>query len=399
MRIRRQAVGYRPSLNFVHVSGDIFLLRGEDDLVPMAEAPYDSEDVLQELLAKFPDLLAGDQLAGTDARRWVLIDRELAVPDTEEGPGRYSVDHLFLDQDSVPTLVEVKRSSDTRIRREVVGQLIDYAANAVVYGAVGTLRAAFESRLEREGLDAYDELGSVLGPDEDPDKFWEQAAANLKAGRIRLVFVADQIPRELRRVVEFLNEQMAAEVIAIEVRQYVGPDGLRTLVPRAIGQTAAAETRKRSSEKHQWDEASLLKELEAKQGPAEAEVARELIEWARAQGLRFSWGTSTRGQWCPVLDYAGQSYYPFWVASSKKVQILFQWLVAPPFDDVEVRHGFRRRLNEIPGVSIPRDAITGRPSIPLATFAVDPEALESLKVAFEWCFETARSHTKDSSED
>ncbi len=68
----------------VCVSGDIFLLRGGDDLVPMTEAPYDSEDVLQELLAKFPDLLAGDQLAGVGARRWVLIDRESAVPDTRK---------------------------------------------------------------------------------------------------------------------------------------------------------------------------------------------------------------------------------------------------------------------------------------------------------------------------
>src|SRR5262249_3604083 len=31
----------------------------------------------------------------------------------------WSVDHLFLDQDAVRTLVEVKRGSDTRIRREV----------------------------------------------------------------------------------------------------------------------------------------------------------------------------------------------------------------------------------------------------------------------------------------
>ncbi|MGA6948040.1 MAG: hypothetical protein WBZ00_09830, partial [Solirubrobacterales bacterium] len=115
------------------MSGGVFLLRGEDDLVPMAEAPYDSEDVLQGLLAKFPDLLARDQLPVGDARRWVLIDRETAVPDSEDGTGRWSVDHLFLDREAVPTLVEVKRSSDTRIRREVVGQLIDYAANAVVY--------------------------------------------------------------------------------------------------------------------------------------------------------------------------------------------------------------------------------------------------------------------------
>ena len=37
----------------------------------MTEAPYDSEDVLQEVLAKFPDLLAGDQLPGSEPRRWI----------------------------------------------------------------------------------------------------------------------------------------------------------------------------------------------------------------------------------------------------------------------------------------------------------------------------------------
>lgn len=34
-------------------------LRGRDDLVPMTEAAHDSEDVLEELLAEFPELLAG----------------------------------------------------------------------------------------------------------------------------------------------------------------------------------------------------------------------------------------------------------------------------------------------------------------------------------------------------
>ena len=54
---------------------------------------------------------------------------------------------------------------------------------------------------------------------------------------------------------------MTAEVIAIEVKQYVGPDGLRTLVPRVIGETAAAEARKGSREKRQWDEATFLEEI------------------------------------------------------------------------------------------------------------------------------------------
>ena len=61
-------------------------------------------------------------------------------------------------------------------------------------------------------------------------------------GRLRLVFVGDEIPSELRRIVEFLNEQMATtQVLAIEIKQYVDTDGKhQTLVPRLLGQTEAA---------------------------------------------------------------------------------------------------------------------------------------------------------------
>jgi hypothetical protein len=64
-----------PSHRLACVSGDIFLQRGPDDLVKMREVPYDSEKVLQKLLAKFPDLLAGDQFGGEESRKWVLIER------------------------------------------------------------------------------------------------------------------------------------------------------------------------------------------------------------------------------------------------------------------------------------------------------------------------------------
>ena len=61
-----------------------------------------------------------------------MLSREAPLASEQDGAGRWSVDHLPLDQDAIPTIVEVKRSSDTRIRREVVGQMLDYAANAVL---------------------------------------------------------------------------------------------------------------------------------------------------------------------------------------------------------------------------------------------------------------------------
>jgi hypothetical protein len=64
----------------------------------------------------------------------------------EEGSDYFSRDHLFIDHDGIPMLVEVKRSTDTRGRREIVGQLLEYAANACAYWNVGRLRDIFEER-------------------------------------------------------------------------------------------------------------------------------------------------------------------------------------------------------------------------------------------------------------
>src|SRR5713101_6616197 len=122
----------------------IFLIQANGELVEMNEQAYNSEDLLQELLAKYPALLAGNQIDPKAPRKWLFIERESTVPSKEGGGGRWSADHLFLDQDAIPTIVEVKRSSDTRIRREVVGQMLDYAANAVVYWPVERIRAEFE---------------------------------------------------------------------------------------------------------------------------------------------------------------------------------------------------------------------------------------------------------------
>jgi len=133
------------------VTAGIYLVRDNGDLVAMSEGPYDSEEVLQDLLARYPDLLAGDQAAGRQ-QRWLLVCRESPVPGELDGSARWSVDHLFLDADGVPTLVEVKRSSDTRIRREVVGQMLDYAANAVAFWPVEKIRAEFEAMCRPGGV-------------------------------------------------------------------------------------------------------------------------------------------------------------------------------------------------------------------------------------------------------
>ncbi len=115
------------------MGGVIYLMRQNGELIEMNERGYDTEDLLQGYLADHPDLLAGAQINEDEPRRWLLISRVMGVPFEEGGSDRWSADHLFLDQDAIPPIVEVKRSSDTRARREVVAQTLDYAAHGIMY--------------------------------------------------------------------------------------------------------------------------------------------------------------------------------------------------------------------------------------------------------------------------
>lgn len=61
-----------------------------------------------------------------------------------------------------------------------------------------------------------------------------------------MLFVADEIPQELKTIIEFLNVQMnKSEVLGVEIKQYQAEDEkIRTLVSRIIGQTVEAQIKK-----------------------------------------------------------------------------------------------------------------------------------------------------------
>ena len=229
----------------------IYLVEPDGRLNDMMEQPYDNEAALQTLIEKYPKLLAGEQIDERSPRRWLLIKREMGVAAGEEEADRWSLDHLFVDQDGIPTLVEVKRSTDTRIRRNVVGQMLDYAANAVAYWPIEKIRQSFFDTCNEMDVDPESTLIHFLDPRPETDEedlielFWNTVKQNLNASRIRMVFLADEIPGELRRIVEFLDEQMSeVDVFAIEVKQFKGK-GLTTLVPTLVGRSAKVDQKKR----------------------------------------------------------------------------------------------------------------------------------------------------------
>jgi hypothetical protein len=371
--------------------GKIYLIQNDKSLQALSQQPYPNEDDFQSLLEQYPDLLAGDQMNEGAPRRWLLVAREMGVPGEEGGPNQWSLDHLFLDQDGIPTLVEVKRAGDTRIRREVVGQMLDYAANAVVYWPVETVRTRFEATCAKHQAGPAQLLADLLGvtPDDGAalDAFWSQVKTNLQAAKIRLVFVADEIPPELRRIVEFLNATMdPVEVLAVEIHQYVG-QGLKTLVPRVMGQTADAQARKgiAGRQARTWDEASFFAELERRHGAEKAAAARRILDWAEERKLHLWWGQGSQdGSFFPMLDHNGPTYWLISVWTYGRVKMQFQMMKKqPPFDDLQKREELRTRLNAIRGIAIPPDGVERRPSFPLAALC-DDSAMKQFLAVLDW---------------
>lgn len=271
------------------MTADGVFLKTGGELTVLSQEPYASEDVLQRALAEHPEVVAGPTTADGEPRRLLLVRREMGVPGTEGGSAIWSLDHLFVDADGVPVMVEVKRAADTRIRREVVGQLLDYAANGVRYWPIEALRASVELAAAAAGKTG-DEVVADLAPDVNPDEFWQTVGANLRAGRVRLLFVADALPPDLVRVIEFLNEQMSpAEVLGVELRQYVGA-GQTVYVPRVVGRTAASVTTKSKAAGTQWNESLFLDAARSRKSAEEVAFVERLLADVRSNGVRLGWG-------------------------------------------------------------------------------------------------------------
>ena len=182
-------------------------------VIPASEALYPAEADLQQLIAENPQLLLSSPNEG---QRLYLLRREQPVRDVPDGPALFSIDHLFIDQDGLPVLVEVKRSTDTRIRREVVGQMLDYASRMRAW-------SASELRASAPLLDV-------------PDDLWAALDGNLKAERMRLIFAADSIPDSLASMIDFLDRSMdSIEVCGVEIKRYVSEDGAELISSTIVG--------------------------------------------------------------------------------------------------------------------------------------------------------------------
>ncbi|MCM2316435.1 MAG: hypothetical protein NDJ92_14900, partial [Thermoanaerobaculia bacterium] len=190
--------------------------------------------------------------------------------------------------------------------------------------------------------------------------------ANVRARRLRLLFVTDRMVPELRRVVEFLNQSMAeVEVLAVELRQFTQGD-LCTIVPTVFGHTLASDS-KAAEKGRPWTRERFLQKLEESRGADARRVAESLLAWGNERADAIWWGRgSVQGSFYPEFLAPGGKFLTFAVWTYGRVELQFQYLQNHrPFDRLEERDALRRRLNRILGESIAESQLAKRPAFDL----------------------------------
>ena len=190
------------------MSKEVYLLSKEGKAAELEGAAYKGEAELQEILENNPNLLLreSDVESGNEL---YLVKRELTLPGTLLETTDLSLDHFMVDKYGVPVLVEVKLTSNQEIRRKVVGQMLEYAARISFYDST-------------ELQEMYYLQNGDEAPMDDQREFWRTVSSNLRAGRMKLVFAADEIPNTLKLIIEMLDRAMQdVEVYGVEIKKHI----------------------------------------------------------------------------------------------------------------------------------------------------------------------------------
>jgi hypothetical protein len=216
-----------------------------DDRLPahvIARVPQgtaERESPLRDLIFDHPEILPLDEL-DPGIGRVIPVATELKLP------GAGILDVLLISEHGRLIVVECKLWRNPQARREVVGQVLDYAGELARTGYEG-LQRAISSRLKRPG-NLLHQLIADAGGTISESALVDRVERDLSTGRFSLLIVGDGITEGAQRIGAFLSRHagLAFELALVEIAEYrfTDPDSMherRILFPRLLARTAVIE--------------------------------------------------------------------------------------------------------------------------------------------------------------
>lgn len=271
-----------------------------------------NEDWIQMQLFEHPELIPFEELEPA-FKGSVVVAREV-----ESGAG--PMDILCVNADGLITIVETKLWRNPQSRREVVSQLIDYAAALAKKGYEGLTSAV---------RDATGAAGDLLieglrrsGQKVEPQRFHDAVSRNLKRGRFLLLAIGDGIQEGVETMADFLQGQphlgFALRLVEMALfRIDRDKDDVLFVQPRIVARTREVvraviefkgenkvevstppEEPQRVGTRFTITEEEFYRKLSEKVEPAEVEFVKRVLRQAPEHHLAVEWMQSG-----PLLKY------------------------------------------------------------------------------------------------
>lgn len=166
----------------------------------------------------------------------IPVCRELP---TKAGP----IDMLFINSLGLPTLVECKLWKNPEARREVVGQMLDYAKE-ISQWSYETLEEAIRKAEFKNGSSLY-ELVTKNAEEIDERDFIDSVSRNLRRGRFLLLLLGDGIRENVVQITDFLHNyahlNFSLALVEYSIFELSEHRDEFIVVPRLVAQTVEIE--------------------------------------------------------------------------------------------------------------------------------------------------------------
>ncbi|MGF6635093.1 hypothetical protein [Paraburkholderia sp. MM6662-R1] len=193
-----------------------------------------SEKWLQDIVFRHPEILPLNEISGS-VHGFVPICSELLVP--KEGRN-IRLDIFGVTPHGKVVLIECKLWRNPEARREVVGQILEYAAllRTWTYADLeAKLKAHSDHRSDRrwQAVNPLYQIVKSKFPDVEEARFVDNVSHSLHTGNFVMAIVGDGIRRDIQAMKELLEKRggLLAQLGLIEMQVWKDADGRTLLVP------------------------------------------------------------------------------------------------------------------------------------------------------------------------
>jgi hypothetical protein len=192
------------------------------------------EDWIQQLIHNQPHILPVDEIEGNFAPL-IPIGREISTP-------AGNIDGLFISTEGYLTIVETKLWRNPEARREVVGQILDYAKelNKWTFTELDNAVRKYNRQYNANAEGILDTIRRFEPIDESDETFLiDSISRNLKRGRFLLLIVGDGIRESVEDMVEYLSQspQLYFTLALIELQVYRFEKDSFIVMPQIVTRT------------------------------------------------------------------------------------------------------------------------------------------------------------------